>query len=556
MAKRNRKADRRTGMHSKRREYIFLFLILFLGFSLSMLFFKGMSNYGDDASYTGLVPGILSWHYTMNADIFSLRPVLLFPLALSVWIFGYTDLGAGASSLAFYLGTIVLIYLLGRKIYDGKAGLIAALIFAIFPLSIHQGTAPEPVMSLGFFVTLSVLFFIYGRYSHERTYYWLSGVATFLAALVNPLGYVYVIFFLIYMVATAIKDSISSRKLTINYKYVYYFLGLVTAIIILGFLNIKMANGMPFYEFNLTNSYYSTSYNTTGTADTIWYTIFQPGFYVTAMFPYSLTPNIINNIFNIHQLWLTDSGLFGYAGLILAIYLLLRREKKAYFILVWLVIVAAYMSLGTMSLTHYFPIYKQTQYMDMFIAPFALIFGIAFSRMIGNGNEKRRRRRALMTAFALAVVAVLLITSLPTDYWFYIFNHNGMTLMKLDAQYLSTVPNLSNATLYAPALDTGYFLYYMGYPQVRGFYEYDNGEFGGSFLPNCSDLNNNSYVIIPSPSDIAYINSFGIWSINESWAYNPSECGLKLVYDTYNSSAMQNKAIIDRIFEGNIYYKQ
>ncbi len=569
-------AVRRRQAVALSREYELLILIVAFGLILTFWLFKGLSNYGDDFAYVGLVPQVLQGGYAENINIFSLRPMLLLPLSLSIAVLGYTDIGAGMYGVMCYVCIIIATYVLGKEMYDARAGLIAAFLFSFYPIALLYNSAPSPMMPLVLFLLLSIIAFRRGMRQDNVWYYWLSGVFTFMGALTDPLGYVYAVFYVFYIFGGYLWGYARRSGPAAGYWRLMYFVGIATSIAALAIVNIQVTHTLPFYELSFTNSYYSAA----GGPDEIYYTNPSLTFYLNGYFSYNLSSlvtsvynrtlvrqgfiyaiengppraasQILNRIFNLSQVNISEVGLFPYAVVILCAYLLYRRERKAYFLILWAAVVVAYMEFGTMSLTHYFPIYKLMRFTAIAAVPFVLIMGIAISKALG---PPRRRSNAAI-AGSVALIALLLVTSLPDEYWFYIFNHNGMQFMKTDATILLNAPGVHNSTILAPALDPYYLLYYMHFPYLAGgIVEYDNGSYGGQYMPNCSQIPPRSYLIIPSQSDISYINSAGLWSVDEPWAYNPSQCGLKLYADVYNNSTISNSSIVDRLFAGNIYYK-
>jgi hypothetical protein len=99
-------------------------------------------------------------------------------------------------------------------------------------------------------------------------------------------------------------------------------------------------------------------------------------------------------------------------------------------------------------------------------------------------------------------------------------------------------------------------MYFMGYPQTESFIQYSNGDiYGGTYIPTCSDIPDNTYIIIPTLQNISVINSFNLWSINEKWAYDPAICNLTLYANVYNNATVRGLDPIWGAYTGNIYYK-
>jgi len=542
-------------------------LILIFGFAISFLLFKGPSIYGDDTSYLQYVPSILSGTFRETINVFSLRLLLDYPIALSVALLGYTDYGAGLYPLLTYLISIFLVYKIGKEVYNAKAGLFSSFLFAFYPLILKFNTDPDPMLPLVMFLLFSMLFFVYAeRYEmHRQRNYLLAGIFAFAGALVNPLAYLYVVYFTFYIIAEIIYDSIRRKKLVIKYEALLIFIGLITAIAFLGFINIYLANGKPFYELNMTNYYYSGA----GGPDEIYYTNPSLSYYVNGYFPYSLIEKILvpilrlkpgmlynniiylyNSIFNLNYINTNDVGFFGYFALLFGLYLLVVNDRKARFALIWAAFIVGYMEFGSMSITHYFPIYKLMRFTAIAVPALMLVIGIALSRI-----SEWKRKKIGYTIIAIVVI-FLFVTSIPLDIFYYELNHNTMEYVKLAATQLLKAPDISNAHVFGPALEPDYLAYYMKYTPVTGGYEfYDNGAYGGVSMPTCDSIPNDSYIIIPSPEIIGDFASIG-YEINENWAFNPKKCNLLLYSDIYSmANAKKINGPVDMLYSGNIYYK-
>ncbi|MGC8537633.1 MAG: glycosyltransferase family 39 protein [Candidatus Micrarchaeia archaeon] len=556
---------------SPKTAYALLFTILIFGAVLAGVLYKGMSYYGNDFAYESFTPSILQGTFTENANIFSIRPMLLYPLAFFVYLFGYTNLAAGAYSYVCYLGLIVLTYLIGKEVYSRRAGLLGASLFSIYPIALKYSSDAISMEPLAFWLVLSMLLFIYAKKSNKARYYLASGALTFVAALINPLAFIYALFFFFYIVATAIIDVHKRKSFRINYTPFLYLLGLFTAVILMGFINLSLAyNGQPFYEFSLTGSYYSAA----GQPDTIYYTNSDIWFYFNEFFPYrayvvpydlltlnfsgalSYASNVYSQLFNFDSINLNDVGFFSYFVVAFGLYLLFSKEKRSYFVLLWAAFIMGYMEFGTMSfnITHYFPIYRLMKFSIIIAVPLMLLIGIGLTKLY---EGTFRNRRILW----LSIIALLLIflfgTTIKMDYYYYIANHNTVLFDRIIGEYLSKIPNLSQANIYGSALTPYYSQYFMGYAQTQSFQQYSNGDiYGGISVPKCSDIPDNTYIIIPTPHNISIINSFNVWSINEKWAYNPSLCNLTLYVDVYDNASVKGLKPIWGAYTGNIYYKK
>jgi len=73
-------------------------------------------------------------------------------------VFGVHEVFGRLIVIAFSLGTIVLLYLFGRELFGRRAGLIAALLFAIAPGAVYYGRTITPDTDMVFFQTGLLLF--------------------------------------------------------------------------------------------------------------------------------------------------------------------------------------------------------------------------------------------------------------------------------------------------------------------------------------------------------------------------------------------------------------
>ncbi|MCL5114989.1 MAG: glycosyltransferase family 39 protein [Candidatus Marsarchaeota archaeon] len=545
-------------------QYSMLLVIVAFSVVISLVFLKGISVYGADVQYIGLVGPILSGSFRETSLIVTIRLMMLYPLSLSVLALGYNNIGAGAYEILCYVGAVVVAFFIGRKLYDYKVGLLSAFLFSIFPLAVTYSSAADTVMPLGFFLSLSLLFFIYAakskRSSRIMQYYTLSGAFAFVGALIDPLAFIYILAFALYIVGSAAMEI--SRREGVSIMPIFFVVGIVILVLIVAAINLYLApGGRPFYEFIATAAFYSTS----GGSNNILYTNYNPLFYVDSLFPYSFSVGAlasqVRNIFapsNILYVNENGVGLFGYFILAFCLYLLATRDKKSYFLLGFSGFVLLYMSIGTMSISHYFPIYKQTQYLIILILPLSILLARG---MVLSVQKIKKRYKPHVKILAVAIIVVLFWSSLPIDYAMYIFNHNTMLFSMVIGKSLMHAPGLANATVYSPGIMANFIAYYMGFPKMKGFGAYNDGEGGVANLSACSAIPNDTYIIVPSQAALNVINDNSSWPIsnpwyiNEPWITNPSICNLTLYADIYNNATVRNLSTYGLAYTGNIYRK-
>jgi len=109
--------------------------------------------------YTGdmnLLQPSTNWVREYYEFEFQIYPYLV---ALLYKIFGFHDLLGRLVAIAFSMGTVGMLYLLGKRYYDTTTGLIAAGVFAILPMSVFYTRTFMPESAMLFFSVALLYFF-------------------------------------------------------------------------------------------------------------------------------------------------------------------------------------------------------------------------------------------------------------------------------------------------------------------------------------------------------------------------------------------------------------
>ena len=109
------------------------------------------------------------------------RWAMVVPLALLYWIFGFHVVVSTAIPLACSIGAVYLGYLFAAWLRGERAGIIAAMIMAFFPLDIIYATQVMVDVPLSFCYLLALYWFMLadksGSAQAKRLYFVLSGCA-------------------------------------------------------------------------------------------------------------------------------------------------------------------------------------------------------------------------------------------------------------------------------------------------------------------------------------------------------------------------------------------
>lgn len=120
-------------------------------------------------------------------------PLTYWMMAISSGILGLSEFSLRLPIVLLGLGSILLTYLLGKKLFGEKEGLYAMLLvaFTIQYLAVKQYASPE--MPLTFFFTLTIYWFYVGFKENRSSYLILSYLALGLTTLTKGFPYIIVI---------------------------------------------------------------------------------------------------------------------------------------------------------------------------------------------------------------------------------------------------------------------------------------------------------------------------------------------------------------------------
>jgi len=162
-----------TGFWIKHRASLTLVAILLFGLLVRTWNLMALGFNSDEAVYAGQASSIAgNLELLPYFPIFRAHPLLFQTLISIPYQFVVSPLVGRLMSVAFGLGTIVLVFLVGKTLYTKQVGLIAALIIAVMPY--HVVVTRQILLDgpLAFFATLSLLFLAhYGRTKNLMWFY-------------------------------------------------------------------------------------------------------------------------------------------------------------------------------------------------------------------------------------------------------------------------------------------------------------------------------------------------------------------------------------------------
>jgi 4-amino-4-deoxy-L-arabinose transferase-like glycosyltransferase len=341
------------------KEWLPLIFVLVAALGLRLVFFTGMVR-GDSLNYAHTA-------YYLNLGIFDLgawegmsRIGLYLPVAVLYKLFGPSELVTLLFPLLSSLASVVFVYLIARIFGGERAGLIAALIWAILPMDVHLSTSLLPDGPMAALCTASVYFWFKAGASKRSFYYFVSLGLLVWAILVKPLAIVVALFFVVTLILQSwqqVKTWWFSNRIfqAAKGKYFWPAAAVLTLVVILFYLQIQKS---PFLVTLARTNNDLGSFFFTGAAQ-----------------------------LDFGDIDFSRSDLMIFvAPLFLASFLMLLRLRRVNVkpVLVWAAVLFVYYEWGSVSLKplKYDPLqaFSEARYFLFLLAPFVILTGIYLAR--------------------------------------------------------------------------------------------------------------------------------------------------------------------------------
>ncbi|MEM5835123.1 MAG: glycosyltransferase family 39 protein [Candidatus Aenigmatarchaeota archaeon] len=340
-----------TLLKNKMKPY-FIYLIILFALILRLYFFVGI-GITDDLKYVWAAYTLASGkfdNYPINI-IDPLRSMMVLPLTLMFIIFGVNIYSAAIYPLLCSIANIFMTYKLGKMIFNENVGIIASFIFSIIPLDIVYSTQLIPSGPVTLFMLISTYLFLKGNRERKgekrKRYLFLSGIAWGLAYLTNELAFFMPLIFLAFI----LSNFVISKKLNIDFRYVYIIYGFLI-IILIEFSFFFIIKNDPLWRLKIVH-------HTEETIDTnidYWY------------YPRILT-KVINPNFEVQE---GKIGIIFYMLLVSSFYLIKNRDKNSYFTILWISLILLYLEFGIMTLS-FRTIAKWARYLIIILPPISIV---------------------------------------------------------------------------------------------------------------------------------------------------------------------------------------
>lgn len=165
---------------------ILLGIILIIGAGLRF-YDLGTESYLSDEMYT-VLEAKQSVYQLVTSGRLDQPPAYYLPLLLWVKIFGSSEASTRSLSALVGIGSIFLIYFIGKKLFSNKIGVLSAFIMAISGIQIYYSQTARFYSFFEFTSLLSFYFFILCIQSNKVVHYFLYGVTSILMVYSHAFG--------------------------------------------------------------------------------------------------------------------------------------------------------------------------------------------------------------------------------------------------------------------------------------------------------------------------------------------------------------------------------
>lgn len=449
----------RFGLSDASRAQVLVILIALLCLALLLIFYAGPLVLFDDSLYLGLVKTFLAGTYGPNLNApFSLEFLTIAALALSLKLLGYNLVALAAPGALEYVGTAILIFLTGRKLFGDAFGLVAAVLAATTPFFVGFATRVLPDMGLAFFCSLAIYLIAVGR--NRPLYYLAGGFVGGLAPLVKTEGLAFAMALFLALAATLLafgavkigrhKSEHGRRKGAIGRLSGGFHVGALPELLAVVGLLIGLCLFFAFFYYYMGDPFFSIkNYGKIAAVTTYPNFTQELGRMGTIYFPYTYASRF--------QAEFSDSGtllwnnqpiyptglLFDLSVLGIIAALIFRagfteaRGRSLCLIALLLLFGMLYINLGSESITSYQPIQLSPRILLFLMAPASIMatYFIFAARDWLNG-----KRRHMGTLVAAALVLLVLALNMPLYSFFY---NTNMVIRNVSLDYSSVAQQIT-----------------------------------------------------------------------------------------------------------------
>ena len=177
-----------SGATSGRRAWTLAAILAVGALAVRLWCFTGLIA-SDDVIYAHYARALAAGRYSLEANHLALRFGLLLPVAAVYALLGISEATTALVPLLASVASVALVFFIARRQFGLQAGVIAAVLLASFPLSIHYGSilVPETVAEL--YILAAVCLYLRACESGRPTTATAAGIVLGVAYLTRELAF-------------------------------------------------------------------------------------------------------------------------------------------------------------------------------------------------------------------------------------------------------------------------------------------------------------------------------------------------------------------------------
>src|SRR5438552_454155 len=356
----------------RRTDWVILGLLVLLACVVRLIFYTGPMG-SDDVIYTQMAVAILHGDWSVGNYVGALRYGINLPVAALMALFGTSEFNANLWALLCALGEVATVFVLARSLWGRSAAVLAALVLALLPLHVNTSGRLLADTPLTFFTTLCFALFFYAERGRGRALYLAAGLA---------LGAVYWIEESVAVLVLPVFLVYALAVYTFRREWIWTMAGALAMLA----LNLELMwwiSGDPWLVFRATSGSVH-KLDTRTDAQT------SPAYYFRYLF--------LDGRHTWLMPFLTVGGIWAWWRSKPV------RDGNTGYIVLWALGLLLILSFAVVSFSPFRFIPKQTNYMQIFSAPFSLLAGYWLA--------SRLRRRWAVAAMLLLVAGSLLLSAM------------------------------------------------------------------------------------------------------------------------------------------------
>jgi len=330
------------------KKWLWVLLLCLFSLIIRAICFTGLIA-SDDLGYYHFARLISRNLYAPELDHYAIRYGLTIPVAMVYRVFGTTE---WTTELVPYLASaasVLVLVVIGRRLFGFRVGMIAGLLLATFPLSIRYASilVPEPVAEM--YILIAIALYLYAQGQYSLVFAIASGFFLALAYLTKEWS--------LFVVPAVLIDAVAERRWRVC-------VGVAAGAIAIAVIE---------------HGYYFAS-----TGDLLFrsHALAQ-----ATRDPYAIeeSKNLLHRLFTHYPRMMLvpgrDFGLHSFFTLALVpVAFFSVRWRRLRLPTLWALLPFLYMNFGSMSLSHYMPVFSQPRYLEIIYPPLFVMAGAVIER--------------------------------------------------------------------------------------------------------------------------------------------------------------------------------